>query len=86
MEHLQFSTAFSDNYQVFALKGTHNLELNYNSFAEATNIIKSGLGLFTYCSSTFEMLTSTFMSSLLWVGGNGSSDYLPVIGAMPTTY
>lgn len=30
MEHLQFSTAFSDSYQVFLQKGTHNMSLNFD--------------------------------------------------------
>jgi hypothetical protein len=86
MEHLQLSTAFSDSYQVFATKGAHKLTLAFTEAQEVTNVKKSGLGLFTYCAGSFEILTSSFMSSLLWLGGNGASEYLPIIGTKPTSY
>lgn len=32
------------------------------------------------------MVTSTFMTSLLWVGGSGHSKYVPILGSRPTDY
>ena len=70
VEHLQFSTAFTDSYDFYFKSGTHHLNLKYN-IENAFEIRKQGLRLFSYCANSFEMLTSVFSTSLLWIGGDG---------------
>ena len=86
VEHLQFSTAFSDSYQIFAFGGLHNIELVFDNPDDISDIKKSGLGIFTYCAGALEMVASTVMTSLLWIGGSGHSKYVPILGNRPTSY
>jgi len=86
MEHLQFSTAFQDNYDFYLKSGSHELQIIFGDVRDVIDIHKSGLRLFNYCAGAFEMLTSTFSTALLWTGGSGSTTYLPVLGSRPTSY
>ena len=85
-EHLQFSTAFSDSYDFYLRQKTHTLSLDFTDPYEVIDLKQNGLQLFNYCANSFEILTSTFSTALLFVGGGGSSDFLPVFGAAPTNY
>lgn len=53
---------------------------------EIVDVKANGLQVFTYCANALEMLTSTFMTSLLWIGGSGHSNYVPIFGTKPTNY
>lgn len=86
LEQLQFSTAFTDKIEVFSSSGTKRLSYSFFDPDEVAFIIKSGLGLFTYCTDPFEILSSTLTTIMMWVGGNGKSKYLPIIGNRPTSY
>lgn len=85
-ERLQLSTAFDDQYHSFFKKGPQTLELKYRDLRDIIDIHQNGLRVFTFCSGPFEVLSSTYMTSLLWTGGEGTSPHLPVFGTMPTTY
>jgi hypothetical protein len=42
--------------------------------------------MFTYCGGVLDMVSSTIMTSLLWVGGSNTSKYIPILGSRPTDY
>jgi len=64
----------------------HNIELVFDNPDDISDIKKSGLGIFTYCAGALEMVASTVMTSLLWIGGSGHSKYVPILGNRPTSY
>jgi len=64
----------------------HQVDLTFTEEQDITDIKKSGLGLFNYCADSLEMISSAFMTSLLWVGGSGHSNYIPILGNKPTSY
>jgi hypothetical protein len=69
------------------MRGGHTeIKIVFDDLKDVIDIQKTGLRLFNYCASSFEMLTSTFSTALLFVGGGGSSNYLPVLGSKPTQY
>jgi len=86
VEHLQFSSSFTDHYDFYMRAGTHTVELSFTDPEEIADIKMSGLNLFNYCADSLEMITSAFMTSLLWVGGSGHSQYVPILGNKPTGY
>lgn len=86
MEHLQVSTAFSDSYNFYVMKGQKPIELDFEDSAEIADIRQNGLRFFTYCADPFTFLESTVMTSFMWIGGNGASKYLPAFGDKPTNY
>ena len=85
-EHLQASTAFSDSYNFYITDGYKQFELSYTDEAEIADIRKNGIRFFTYCSGPFTFLQSSVTTALMWIGGNGSSKYLPSFGDKPTLY
>ena len=54
--------------------------------AEIADIKKNGVRFFTYCADPFTFLQSSVTTALMWIGGNGSSKYLPSFGDKPTHY
>ena len=67
VEHLQFSTAFQDYYDFYALMGDKQVELTFNDPRDIMYIKNQGLHLLNYCADSLEMISSTFMTGLLWV-------------------
>lgn len=86
IEHLQFSTTFRDFYKPQFQEGTTKFDLQINNLNDLIDIHKNGLRIFTYCANQFELLSSFISTSLLWIGGAGSSKYLPIFGMRPTDY
>ena len=87
MEHLQISSAFSDSYDFHLWGGQKNaVELTYTNKAEIADIRQNGLHFFTYCADPFTLLYSSVSSALMWIGGTGTSKYIPMFGDKPTTY
>jgi hypothetical protein len=80
------STAFSDTYKPLFRKGSHVIKTQFTELRDVIDIHKSGLRVFIYCADPLSMLSSTIMTTLLWIGGSGSSKYLPMIGSKPTNY
>ena len=69
------STAFQDYYEIYATPGQKVINLKYSEAADLADIERNGLRLFTYCTGLVEMMSSTFMTGMLWVGGSGYSKY-----------
>ena len=86
-EHLQISSSFSDSYDFHLYGGQKKaVELTYRNKAEIADIQKNGLHFFTYCADPFTLLYSSVSSALMWIGGTGTSKYLPMFGDKPTAY
>lgn len=85
-EHLQISTAFSDTYDFYLTSGVKDLKLNFTDAWEIADIRKNGLRFFAYCSDPFTYLQSSISTAFMWVGGNGTSKYIPAFGDKPTLY
>ena len=86
IEHLQVSTAFSDYYNFYMLGGKKSISLTFTDPWEIEDVRRSGLRFFTYCADPITLLHSTVMSAMLWVGGNGMNQYVPMFGLRPTNY
>ena len=86
MEHLQISTAFQDTYKFFFTKGQHTVTLVFTDLNDIIDIHKNGLRFFTYCANPFSLLTSALSSSFMWIGGSGTSKYIPFFGYKPSNY
>jgi hypothetical protein len=86
VEHLQFSTAFQDYYDFYAFIGTKSVELTFEDPSNILYIKKQGLHVLNYCADSLEMISSTFMTGMLWAGGSGHSGYIPVLGNKPTDF
>merc|ERR1740139_28225 len=85
-ENIQISTAFQDHYNFYYTSGDKRMTLEFNDIRDVIDIHKSGLRFFTYCANSVSMVSSMTMTSLLWMGGSGTSKYLPVFGSQPTNY
>ena len=85
-EHLQASTAFSDYYDFYLYSGMKQFELTFTDSWEIADVKKNGIRFFTYCSDPFTFLQSSVTSTLMQIGGNGRSKYLPSFGDKPTNY
>jgi len=47
----------------------------------------NGLRFFTYCADAWTLLSSSFETMFLWLGGSGyTSNHIPVFGSRPTDY
>jgi hypothetical protein len=66
--------------------GSYSFTLDFYDLRDVIDIHKNGLRLFTYCSSPIGVLSSFLSTALLWIGGDGSSNYLPLFGSKPTEY
>ena len=86
IEHLQISTAYRDHYSFYFSKNNHTVELEFKDLRDVIDIHKNGLRFFTYCADPFSLLTSTVSSAFMWLGGNGTSKYIPLFGYKPTNY
>ena len=86
MEHLQISTAFSDYYNFYVWSGQKTIDLTFRDEWEIADIEQNGLRFFTYCGDPFTLLHSSVMTTFMWVGGSGTSKYLPALGQKPTKY
>ena len=85
-ESIQISNAFSDSYHNIFKKGDHSFSIDFVDLRDVIDIHNNGLKFFSYCSGPFETLSSFYMTSMLWTGGEGTDVHLPVFGSMPTTY
>lgn len=87
IEHLQFSTTFSDRYKpIFKGEGNYEFTFDFVDLKDVIDIHKNGLRIFTYCTNPIGLLSSVINTALLWLGGSGSSKYLPMFGSKPTNY
>ena len=86
MEHLQISTAFSDHYNFYVWSGSKSINLTYRDEWEIVDIQQNGLRFFTYCADPFTLLQSSVTTAFMWIGGSGTSKYLPALGLKPTVY
>ena len=86
MEHLQISTAFSDHYDFYVWSGSKSINLTYRDEWEIVDIQQNGLRFFTYCADPFTLLQSSVTTAFMWIGGTGTSKYLPALGLKPTLY
>lgn len=87
VEHLQFSTTFSDHYKpILRGDGHYEFTFEYTELRDIIDIHKNGLKIFTYCTNPIGVLSSAINTMLLWLGGGGSSKYLPMLGSRPTNY
>lgn len=86
MEHLQISTAFSDYYNFYVWSGAKEINLKYEDAWEIADILQNGLRYFTYCADPFTLLESSVTTAFMWLGGTGTSKYLPALGQKPTMY
>lgn len=78
MEHLQISTAFSDYYNFWVWGGKkHAINLVFTDEWEIADIEQNGLRFFTYCADPFTLLESSVTTAFMWLGGTGTSKYLP---------
>lgn len=85
-DYIQISTAFNDHVYQYFHKGSKSINILFTDLRDVIDIHKNGLKFFTYCAGPFEVLSSTFMTALLWTGGEGVSPHVPVFGTMPTSY
>lgn len=87
VEHLQFSTTFSDRYEpIIRGEGQYEFTFDFLDLKDVIDIHKNGLRIFTYCTNPIGLLSSVINTALLWLGGSGSSKYLPMLGSKPTNY
>jgi len=85
-ENILIGTTFKDYYNFYVNKGVHGIEIEFTEDAELIDLHKSGLRFFFYCADAFEMISSSFMTGLLWAGGVGNNHLLPIFGTRPTDY
>ena len=86
-EHFQVSTAFTDHYDFYIRHGNKTIEIEFTDLAEVIDIHMNGLRFFTYCADAWTLLSSSFETMFLWLGGSGyTSNHIPVFGSRPTDY
>ena len=86
-EHFQISTAFTDYYDFYIKHGNKTIEIEFTDLAEVADIHMNGLRFFTYCADAWTLLSSSFETMFLWLGGSGyTSNHIPVFGSRPTDY
>jgi hypothetical protein len=81
------STAFTDYYDFYFKSGNKTIEIEFTDLAEVIDIHMNGLRFFTYCADAWALLSSSFETAFLWLGGSGyTSNHIPVFGSRPTDY
>ena len=60
--------------------------MEFTETHEVIDLLKSGLRFFVFCSNPISLFTSTFATANLFMGGLGSSPYVPFIGSKVPSY
>ena len=61
-------------------------KFDYKDIRDVIDIHKNGIRIFTYCTDPLDMLSSVINTGLLWLGGSGTSKYLPMLRSKALNY
>ena len=61
-------------------------KFDYKDLREVIDIYKNGIRIFIYCNDPLDMRSSVVNKCLLWLGGSGTSKYLPMLRSKALNY
>ena len=86
-EHIYYGSAFNDIYDFYFTQGNKTLyPLEYTNPRDIIDVMRNGISFFAFCNGPVDSFTGSFETANLFIGGQGSSNFIPIMGKKMPKY